>query len=647
MEEVESKHTLVLDSITARGGGFNLTGCRIRGDLDMRHAIVASDRGGISLVRATIQGRIDLQSSSVSTNRDGPAVSLEHGSIDAQAILSNVTVRNMGGPGLSVQYASFGGALDLTKANITVDSQRGALQANSVHVKGALTLDRISIDNASGTAFRAINGRVDLGLSVDGDSSFRGRGPAGTIRIIGARIGGQAVFYKATIVNERGPAFVGSGLHVKGGFFLRWTHFEASSQEQAVDLKGLHCEANLDIQRVAIISHLGCGLAMDQAQIGGSLTARRFGISARGNSGALRMVGARITGQLSLTTCRFSNQDGPCVVGDGIEVSDDLAIAARSQFLADYPGGALRLLGAKIGGQFAFTESFLTNPGGPGINCQGAEFVTGVVLKNSILEALTETVRLISASSGGDFYVSQSTIKNPKGSNGKALVLQSSTIAGALRVKFADLVKRSRPTRLVLDLEGTTYGSLATEDTTLQTWQILLRSHTDRFSAQPYQQLAKALRESGHPADAKKILIQQERDRREVGANMDRSEALWHRLKGSVIGYGYQPHKAIAPFVTIILVTIFLVVGAGLIDPLVLMQPVGQARDSCSVVEQLSFSGDVAIPLIGAGFRFQQCSLTDGPLAQSLLVFTTILRFASWALATLFVAGFTGLIKRD
>ncbi|MEJ2860134.1 hypothetical protein [Actinomycetospora flava] len=386
---------------------------------------------------------------------------------------------------------------------------------------------------------------------------------------------------------------------------------------------------------------------MDQAQIGGSLTARRFAVTARGSAGALRLVGARVTGQLSLTTCRFSNQDGPSVVGDGIEVSDDLAIAARSNFVADYPGGALRLLGAKIGGQFAFTESFLTNFGGSGINCQGAEFATGVVLRGSVLEALNETVRLISASSGGDFYVSQSTIKNPRGSNGKAVVLQSTTIAGALRVRFADLVERSRPARFVVDLEGTTYEGLSTEDTTLETWQIVLRSHTDRFSAQPYQQLAKILRESGHPADAKKIFIQQERDRREVGANMNARESLWHRFKGSVIGYGYLPHKAVVPFVAILAITTFAIVGASLIDPLVLMRPVGQSKVACSVIEQLSFSGDIAIPLVGAGFRFQQCSLTEGPLAQTLLVATTLLRFASWALATLFVAGFTGLIKRD
>jgi hypothetical protein len=96
-----------------------------------------------------------------------------------------------------------------------------------------------------------------------------------------------------------------------------------------------------------------------------------------------------------------------------------------------------------------------------------------------------------------------------------------------------------------LQLDGFVYTAIAASPTDAKArlaW--LARQPSTPFRPQPYQQLAKVLRESGHEADAKRVLIAKERARRKHGG-LGWVARCGNWLLGVTIGYGYRPWRAL------------------------------------------------------------------------------------------------------
>jgi len=72
------------------------------------------------------------------------------------------------------------------------------------------------------------------------------------------------------------------------------------------------------------------------------------------------------------------------------------------------------------------------------------------------------------------------------------------------------------------------------------TW--LRRQSTERFRPQPYEQLAKILRENGDDDGARQILIEMEAEKRSHTGNPLRRFKNW--VVWATIGYGYAPERA-------------------------------------------------------------------------------------------------------
>jgi hypothetical protein len=70
------------------------------------------------------------------------------------------------------------------------------------------------------------------------------------------------------------------------------------------------------------------------------------------------------------------------------------------------------------------------------------------------------------------------------------------------------------------------------------------------------------------------------------------------------------------------------------------------ASGSCSLVEQIGVALNAATPLVKPDGS-QACRLvTATGLGQLVTVTTWVLQLLAWAFATLFVAGFTGLVRK-
>jgi hypothetical protein len=87
-------------------------------------------------------------------------------------------------------------------------------------------------------------------------------------------------------------------------------------------------------------------------------------------------------------------------------------------------------------------------------------------------------------------------------------------------------------------------------------------------------------------------------------------------------------------------VTLAVVLGAagGLVQPAPVPAP-------CTAVQRVGVGLDLSIPLVKTGAR-EHCDVTESAAGQSLTVVGLVLQLLGWAFATLFVAGFTGAVRR-
>jgi hypothetical protein len=63
------------------------------------------------------------------------------------------------------------------------------------------------------------------------------------------------------------------------------------------------------------------------------------------------------------------------------------------------------------------------------------------------------------------------------------------------------------------------------------------------------------------------------------------------------------------------------------------------------VVESIGFAVDRAVPLLGMSVAIR-CELTNASSAQWVFVASMVLQVFGWAFLTLFVAGFTGIVRK-
>ncbi|UUU29124.1 hypothetical protein JIX56_03965 [Streptomyces sp. CA-210063] len=285
---------------------------------------------------------------------------------------------------------------------------------------------------------------------------------------------------------------------------------------------------------------------------------------------------------------------------------------------ADTPSGAVRFLGAHLG-LLDCDGARLANTSGPALHADGLRVDHSVFLRAGF---------------------------RATGAGHAVLALNGLSGEGSLFLDTSGVTRSGQATGALVGIDGLTYADLPAP-VGLSRWLELLRDHTPGYSAQPYQQLAAVHRAAGHDSEVRDILMAQRRDQIDRGG-LRRRDRAWARFTGLALGFGYQPWRA--------LLLLFAVLAGSVALAVVLGGPGGlghTARAStpttpCSVVERVGVGLDLGLPVVKTGAR-DLCApvLTTGtPAGQTLTVAGWLLQLAAWALATLFVAGFTGAVRK-
>jgi hypothetical protein len=166
------------------------------------------------------------------------------------------------------------------------------------------------------------------------------------------------------------------------------------------------------------------------------------------------------------------------------------------------------------------------------------------------------------------------------------------------------------------------------------------------YAAQPYQQLALVNRAAGHDRDVREILIAQRQAQLERGVLTGR-DRLWAQFTGLTLGYGYQPWRALLILLVLVVTSAVLTVTLGAHGALVHQDPKNLAVMStpCSISERIDVGLEVVGPLLNTHNQ-DQCITTSTATGVELRYVAEILRLLIAAVAALFIAGFTGIVRK-
>lgn len=290
--------------------------------------------------------------------------------------------------------------------------------------------------------------------------------------------------------------------------------------------------------------------------------------------------GAEIGGQLTGCNSKLTTDGAIAFAAQGVTIEGGV-------FLRDTKlNGAIDINGSVIGGQLSCERSELKNPDGFSLHAQGARIRGGVFLDGA---KSIGTVNLAGANIEVQMDFENATFVS--GENEEAINGQHMTVRGAFlwrkvravegAVKFygahlqglADDEESWRKVKS-LTLVGLTYDDLVgpMDLCFRKAWlKMGARGLQGRFHPQPYQQLAKFYRETGHRGEAREVLIEKEIELREDARSSGLDNAanigewakiktrfgndfrwFWDILSRQIAGYGYKPWRSIFPLLTLV-----------------------------------------------------------------------------------------------
>ena len=219
------------------------------------------------------------------------------------------------------------------------------------------------------------------------------------------------------------------------------------------------------------------------------------------------------------------------------------------------------------------------------------------------------------------------------------------------------------PTGGQLDLDGFTYGQLGRigEDSVAQrlAW---IRSQFQTgpghdakpFATQPYEQLMTVYQNSGQDAKARKVAIARRSDLRKFG-NLSRYHKAANFLLDKSIKYGYQTWRAVAWLAVLYLIFFgasYLAQHLGLMIPTASsgLHPIPVATrctSSYPCFYPAGYAIDTVIPLINVHQGAYWGPNGSAPWGWAWTAGNWLATGLGWALATLAVAGYTGIVRRQ
>jgi hypothetical protein len=650
--------------IVARGGFHADGGVRIRsatvGQLDMTGATLRNPGAcALTLDDASVSGGVLLQEG---FNADGE-VRAVGATVDGPIGLTAASLSNPGGHALSLVRARITGHV------LARDGFRavGEVSLHGATIGGQLNFTAASLTNKGGDALFVDNAEVAGGV-------FAGDGfcASGTVRALGSVIGAQLYLTAATLSEPDGDALLLDGATITGGIVADGLRADGMVRAPSAKVGG-----QVNFCRATLKNPKGYALVLDDAQISGGLIAFG-GFRADGVVCARRV---NVSGQVNLSGATIVNPGGDALSLDGARITADFW--ARQGFHAE---GAVAVRGAIIGGQVDMTAATLSNPGGDALSMDLAEVAGGMFAGEGFRAGGAVTAN--GAIFKGPLDLTHATLINP---DGVALSLEKATIF-LLRLAFPphewvgsiSLVQAQIGSLLTgadppapLDATGWVisdlHGPLRDNWRLAHNWLSTFKPHSDSASSrlapwirrptvavQPWYAFADVYDRNGDPASARKLRFTAEKI---VTAQSPPVTRMTRMLYGAVAGYGHYPFRAVISMIALLAIATTLVQqfrsDIVLIKPSAptsqtTMQPWPSpttitAREPCDqhsqypCLQPLTFAiNSVLPPAAGTNAEWR-----IGPSASLWLVTTlAAIKLGLWALAALFLAGVTGLLRK-
>jgi hypothetical protein len=569
-----------------------------------------------------------------------------------QIDLSRSTLR--GGP-LCLMSANITDGLICSGARLGADQDGNALVAGGMKVGGSVYLDQYLDDRftAAGAVWLA---RADIG---------------GDLACSGAQLGS----------NRDGVGLLAEGIKVGGQVFLR----EGFATAGAVRLLGADITGDLSCRAARLGSdHYGNALVADRMRVGGEVHLYR-GFTA---GGAVVLNGADITGDLSFSGAQLTgtDHDGNALAADGMKAHHDVLLdkAPGDDAAAGLPftaAGAVRLARADITGQLSCSGAQLTGTDhdGNALAADGMRVGAAVLLDKGFTSAGTVSLNfaradqlvLSPAKAAGaneitfDFTATEAQIAcdlrwAPDGPFSGGVNLEDAHI-GELEDTWTRTGEQAHgywPPGGRLRLCGFTYGGLG-EASVKQRLQWIRSQYEGRepaaFAAQPYEQLADMYRQAGQDTEAREVAIARRRDLRTYG-NLN-----WYRRSGNwfldkTIRYGYQTWRAAAGLAAVFAAFLVLsiigqhqhvIVPLGDVKGLNPVPTATQCTSDYPCFYPFGYTVDTVIPIINVHQADHWGPDAHAPAGWLWVFGAWGATAAGWALATLLVAGYTGLVRQN
>ena len=622
-------------ALVDRGGGpFNLAEMQAWGEMRtvraevFRHLLAGAqwlvDAKGVRLPGVRIKGFLDLEAVAVRCpllldccylDSDVPAC-LDHAAV-SRVRLTGCHLAGLAGTMLVARE------LDLSGSNLT-----GPLTLVGAEIAGQLVCSGAQLNGIDSGSNALVADGMTTGRDVLLDGGFTA---AGAVRLVEAEIAGRLVCNGARLAGKDGDgnALVADGIKTGGSVFLGDVRAgEGFTAAGAVRLPLAKIGGQLTCRGAQLNGSDSGGRALfaDRMKTGGHAFLSE-GFTA---AGAVWLPGAEIAGMLSLKEAHLTgaDKDGNCLVADWVKVGSDLFI--DNGFTAS---GTVSLASAHVEASVGLMPAALASENEVALSAARAK-ISGT-LKWAPTAQISGQVNLEGAAVGQlDDDWSGERLNGYWPAHGR------------------------------LHLDGFTYGRFggsppATVEQRLAWIRSQYQPHGGNspadFATQPYEQLAAAYRQAGQDTQARKVAIARRADLRRYG-NLSPYRWFGNWLLDKTIKYGYQTWRAgvglAAVFMAVWVLSFLaqqhhLMMPVGDIEGLHPVPSAARCTSSYPCFYPAGYAVDTVIPIINVHQADYWGPDGHTPWGTAWVTATWIATGLGWALATLLVAGYTGLVRQD
>jgi len=589
------------------GGSVDLSGIGAGSVVWSGASITVGDGVALSLDRAEVRGSVFLDEVFQATGELWLRDARIKGRLQCSGTITNrkAILENRGAIAVSLEGAEVGGGVFLGRGGEEFRAT-GVVRMIEIRITGQLscegaTLGGATLENGDRIALWLDGAQVDGSVYLNG--AFRAEGE---VRMLGARITGPLDCRGATIENIGRSALELSRAEVAGGVYLDPdSHGKAFQATGEVRMEGARIDGPLSC-RGATLDHAGKDvLVLDKAEVGGVfLELARL-------SGEVRMDETRIMGPLRCRGATIDNAGKRALVLDRAEVAGGVLLDADDDGVAFRAKGDVRMREAHIMGTLSCSGATLLNQGADALSLERAR-IDGSFRFRDVTVRGGVNLRHARAATLEDDLDSET-----RGSWAGATPL---VLDGFVYEPFGP----SSPSN-VSAAQGDSWERSARRE-----W---LQS-TTQFEPRAWSQLASVYRAQGRDGDAASTLIAMHNEplrRRELSPRRSPHRWAGRWILRVTIGHGYRPWYALG-WAAVVISAFAVIVWKS-------SEHFEPAKTGVGTRPQpILYAIDVFLPIVDV---FQSDWRATG--WASWVTFVVVL--LGWALTTLFVAGFTRIVR--